>query len=41
MTDEGPSIANLRLEGILNKKGEIPADGKDLCFQASACGDGE
>ena len=37
MTDEGPSIANLKLEGILDKKGEIPADGKDLCFQASTC----
>lgn len=37
MTDEGPSIANLKLEGVLNKQGEIPADGSHLCFQASKC----
>jgi hypothetical protein len=37
MTDEGPSIANLRLEGILDKRGLIPADGQDLCYQASRC----
>jgi len=37
MTGEGPSIANLRLDGIINKEGKIPANGKDLCFQASNC----
>ena len=34
---EGPSIANLKLEGILDKTGEIPEGGKELCFQGSKC----
>ncbi len=34
---QGPSIANLRLSGILDKKGKIPLNGDSLCFQASAC----
>jgi 3',5'-cyclic AMP phosphodiesterase CpdA len=34
---EGPSIANLRLEGILDKKAQIPLDGEQFCFQASRC----
>ena len=38
MTDEGPSIVNLRLGGILDKTGHVPLDGDDLCYQASACG---
>lgn len=38
MTEEGPSIVNLRLEGILDKTGHVPLDGDDLCYQASACG---
>jgi hypothetical protein len=37
MNDEGPSIVNLRLEGILDKTGHVPLDGDDLCYQASAC----
>ncbi len=37
MTDEGPSLVNLRLEGILDKTGHVPLNGDDLCFQASAC----
>ena len=37
MTDEGPSIANLRLDGILDKTGHVPLDGDEICFQASAC----
>ena len=37
MTSEGPSIANLKLEGVLNKEGRIPSDGEKLCFQASKC----
>ena len=35
-----PSIAHLRLDGILDKTGIVPGDGADLCFQASACGSG-
>lgn len=40
MTAEGPSIANLRLDGILNKFGKLPLNGDSLCFQASRCGEG-
>jgi len=35
--DEGkPSIANLRLDGILDKTGSIGLDGDSLCFQMSS-----
>ncbi|MDL5047096.1 metallophosphoesterase [Oscillatoria amoena NRMC-F 0135] len=37
MDESGPSIANLRLDGILNKEGKIPLGGDSLCFQASRC----
>ena len=37
MTDAGPSLVNLRLEGILDKTGHVPLNGDDLCFQASSC----
>ncbi|QOI97983.1 MAG: metallophosphoesterase [Flammeovirgaceae bacterium] len=37
MDDTGPSIANLRMDGILNKEGKIPLGGDSLCFQASRC----
>lgn len=32
MTSEGPSIANLRLDGVLDKTGRIPAGGEGLCL---------
>lgn len=35
--EDGPSIANLRLDGILDKKAKIPLDGEQYCFQASKC----
>ena len=35
--NEGPTIANLRMDGILDKTGEIPHGGDSLCFQASRC----
>lgn len=38
MTSEGPSIANLRMDGILDKTAHIPLGGDSLCFQASRCG---
>jgi hypothetical protein len=38
VADDGPSIAHLRLDGILGKDGSIPAGGGELCFQTSACG---
>jgi len=37
MSAEGPDIANLRLDGILNKYGKLPLNGDSLCFQASRC----
>jgi hypothetical protein len=41
MTASGPALANIRLDGILDKTGHVPLNGDDLCFQASACGDSE
>jgi hypothetical protein len=40
MTRQGPQIAHLRMDGILNKTGHIPMGGDTLCFQASRCGGG-
>ena len=37
MDDNEPSIANLRLDGILDKTGKVPLNGDTLCFQASKC----
>ncbi|MBX2945512.1 MAG: metallophosphoesterase [Cyclobacteriaceae bacterium] len=37
LDSEGPHIANLRLDGILDKTGKIPLGGDSLCFQASRC----
>ena len=40
MTGDGPSIVHLRLDGILDKTGQVPIGGDSLCFQASDCGSG-
>tara|TARA_B100001029_G_C14997413_1_gene415898 strand:+ start:229 stop:1158 length:930 start_codon:yes stop_codon:yes gene_type:complete len=32
-----PSIVNLKLDGILNKQGDIPKNEQDLCFHAFEC----
>lgn len=32
MTEDGPAFANLRLDGVLDKTGEIPAGGAKLCL---------
>jgi len=32
MTKDGPSIANLRLDGVLDKTGHVPAGGEALCL---------
>ncbi len=37
ITKDGPSIANLKLRGILDKTGLIPKGGDNLCFQSSDC----
>ena len=39
VADEGVDIATLRLDGILDKTGRIPAGGEALCFEAARCGD--
>lgn len=39
VSDAGVDIANLRLDGILDKTGKIPAGGEALCFEAARCGD--
>jgi hypothetical protein len=41
MSGDGPSIAHLRLDGVLDKAGHVPAGGDSLCFQASKCGSGK
>ena len=35
--DDGVDIANLLLAGILDKTGQVPLDGDDLCFEAETC----
>jgi hypothetical protein len=37
VSDDGVDIANLRLDGILDKTGHIPAGGEALCFEAAKC----
>jgi hypothetical protein len=37
MTAEGPSIAHLTLDGILDADGKLPFGGDSLCFQAATC----
>ncbi|MEE9371787.1 MAG: hypothetical protein V3V00_01915 [Saprospiraceae bacterium] len=37
MTKSGPSIANLKLGGVLNKYGNIPANWEKICFEAHSC----
>lgn len=38
VSDDGVDIVNLRLDGILDKTGRIPAGGETLCFEAAKCG---
>lgn len=35
-----PSLAHLRMDGILDREGRVPAGGDTLCFQASRCAGG-
>jgi hypothetical protein len=41
VSDTAVDIANLRLSGIFDKIGKIPAGGEDLCFEAAVCGSAE
>jgi predicted phosphodiesterase len=38
VSESGVDIANLRLSGIFDKTGVIPAGGEHLCFDAAVCG---
>jgi hypothetical protein len=38
MTGEGPSIAHLRMDGVLAPNGRLPKGGDSLCLQAANCG---
>jgi len=38
VSGDEPAIASLKLEGILDETGHVPAGGEELCFQASSCG---
>jgi hypothetical protein len=38
MTRSGPSIAHLRMDGVLAPNGKVPTGGDSLCLQASKCG---
>lgn len=37
--DAGVDIANLLMEGILDRTGHIPLGGDDVCFERARCGD--
>jgi predicted phosphodiesterase len=37
VSDSTVDIANLKLSGILDRTGELPLGGADLCFDAAAC----
>ncbi|MBT8048392.1 MAG: hypothetical protein HKN57_10395 [Xanthomonadales bacterium] len=39
VSESGVDIANLRLSGIFDKSGKIPAGGEGLCFEAAVCGE--
>jgi hypothetical protein len=39
VSDSGVDIANLRLSGIFDRNGQIPAGGENLCFDAALCGE--
>lgn len=41
VSNGGVDIANLLMEGILDKTGHIPLGGDDVCFELTACGDKE
>lgn len=39
VSEERVDIANLRMSGIFDKTGKIPAGGDELCFEAAVCGE--
>ena len=41
VSESGADIANLLMEGILDKTGHIPLGGDDVCFESILCGEGQ
>ena len=41
VSESGADIANLLLEGILDKTGHIPLGGDDVCFESTRCVEGQ
>ncbi len=41
VSESGADIANLLLEGILDKTGHIPLGGDDVCFESVLCGEAQ
>lgn len=39
MDTSGPTISHIRMDGLLDKTGNIPENGNGLCFQNSKCGE--
>ena len=39
VSESGVDIANLLMEGILDKTGHIPLGGDDVCFESVTCED--
>ncbi len=37
VTNTGVDIANLKMAGILDKSGQVPLDGDQICFEANSC----
>jgi predicted phosphodiesterase len=41
VSESGADIANLLMDGILDKTGHIPLGGDDVCFEIATCGEAE
>jgi hypothetical protein len=41
VSESGADIANLLMEGILDKTGHIPLGGDDVCFESALCGEAQ
>ena len=39
VSESDADIANLLMEGILDKTGHDPLGGDDVCFEAAVCGE--
>jgi len=41
VSENGADIANLLMEGILDKTGHVPLGGDDVCFELATCAEGQ